>query len=257
MMETEVIIEREIRLDKPILIEGLPGLGLVGKIAAEHMLTELNAERFGTLYSPHFPPQVIIEDDGVVRMMRNEFYYWTAENENQHDLIFIVGDHQGQTPDSHYELVGKILDVSQMYNTKMIYTLGGYGTGRLPRHPKVFGAVNDKSLIKPLKEAGVSFEKTGGAIVGAAGLLLGQGKLRGIKGACLMGETHGQIIDARSAKAVLEILCKLLNLSIDLTKLEKKAKETEKMLEKAMKAEQQQQQIMKPLPIGEGPTYIR
>jgi len=253
---TEVVLDKEVRLEKPVMIEGLPGLGLVGKLAADHLIKELKAVKFATMYSPHFPPQVVIQEDGTVRMMQNEFYYWQAEKKGQRDIIFIVGDHQGSTPPSHYEITGKTLDIAEMYNVKTIYTLGGYATGHLPRTPKVFGAVTDKKLQKPLREAGVSFEKTGGSIVGAAGLLLGQGKLRGIDGACLMGETHGQIIDARSAKAVLEVLHKLLHIDCNLAKLEERAKETEKMIEKARKAEEQQKQAFTALP-SEGPTYIR
>jgi len=256
MNSTEVVIDKEVRLDAPVLIEGLPGLGLVGKLAADHMIKELKAVKFATMYSPHFPPQVLIQDDGTVRMMQNEFYYWQAEKKTQKDLLFIVGDHQGSTPPSHYEITGKILDIAEMYGTKTIYTLGGYATGHLPRTPKVFGAVTGKKHEKMLREAGVSFEKTGGGIVGAAGLLLGMGQLRGIDGVCLMGETHGQIIDARSAKAVLEVMDKLFDTKIDTSHLEKRAKETEKMIEKVQKAEQQERPPVSAFP-SEGPTYIR
>ncbi len=255
MNETITLIEKEAKLNSPILIEGLPGLGLVGKIAADHLMSELKAKKLGTLYSPFFPPQVVIKQGGLVEMMKNEFYYWQAEKDTQKDLLFIVGDHQGTSAESHYDMCNKILEVAEVYDTKLIYTLGGYGTGSLSRSPKVFGAVNTKALIKPLKAAGISFEKSGGAIVGAAGLLLGQGKLRGINGACLMGETHGQIIDARSAKAVLEVLQKLLHVDISLSQLESRAKKTEKMIEQVRKQEEEQN----PLPPSslEGPTYIR
>ncbi|MFC2174647.1 proteasome assembly chaperone family protein [archaeon] len=256
MNSTEVIIENEARLEKPVLIEGLPGLGLVGKLAADHMIKELKAEKLATMHSPHFPPQVLIQDDGTVRMMQNDFYYWQAEKKAQKDLLFIVGDHQGSTPVSHYEITGKTLDIAEMYGSDLVYTLGGFATGHLPRKPKVFGAVTSKKLQKKLRTAGVTFEKTGGGIVGAAGLLLGMGKLRGMEGVCLMGETHGQIIDARSAKAVLEVLQKLLKVDVNLSRLEKRAKDTEKMIEKARKAEQQQKAAFNALP-SEGPTYIR
>lgn len=256
MNSTEVILEKEVRLDNPVLIEGLPGLGLVGKLAADHMIKELGAKKFATMHSPHFPPQVVIQDDGTVRMMQNEFYYWQAEKKTQNDLLFIVGDHQGSTPASHYEITGKTLEIAELYGTNLIYTLGGFATGHLPRKPSVFGAVTNKKHQKKLRAVGVSFDKTGGGIVGAAGLLLGMGALRGIDGVCLMGETHGQIIDARSAKSVLEVLEKLLKVDINLSKLEKRAKDTEKMIEKARKTEQQQKTAMTALP-SEGPTYIR
>ncbi|MCD4739841.1 proteasome assembly chaperone family protein [archaeon] len=256
MDEFEITIEKEIKLTKPLLVEGLPGLGLVGKIAAEHLVDELHADKIATMRSTIFPPQVMITEDGTVDLMENQFYAWKAEKKDQHDLLFIVGDHQGTSSTSHYKLSEKILDIAEMYKTTQIYTLGGYGTGNMSRKPKVFGAVTDKKMIKPLKQIGVSFEKTGG-IVGAAGLMIGLGKLRGMPGACFMGETHGQIIDPRSAKSVLEILTKLLKVDINLNELDKKAKETEKAIERARKLEQQRVQMESFPPEQEGQNYFR
>ena len=67
----------------------------------------------------------------------------------------------------------------------------------------------------------------GGGIIGASGLLLGIGKLRGLEGACFMGETPGYLVDPNSAKAVLKILMKITNIEVDLSRLEEKAKEIE------------------------------
>jgi uncharacterized protein (TIGR00162 family) len=256
MDETEVFVEGEIKIKKPTMVEGLPGLGLVGKIAVDHLAKELKAKKFATMYSPYFPPQVMIQKDGTVDMIKNEFYYLRASRKEQSDLIFVTGNHQGATPKSHFEITGKILDIAELYDTQLIYTLGGYGTGRMSRKPRVFGAVNNKSLKKPLEKAGVSFDR-GGSIVGVAGLLLGQGRQRGIKAACLMGETHGQIIDAKSAKSVLEILTKVLKLrKVDTSTLDKKAKETEEFLRKARDA-QREDEILKKMPAEDDTTYIR
>ncbi|MCK5261602.1 MAG: PAC2 family protein, partial [Thermoplasmatales archaeon] len=69
----------------------------------------------------------------------------------------------------------------------------------------------------------------GGGIIGASGLLLGLGKLRGFEGACFMGETPGYLVDPKSAKAVLKIVTKITNVDIDLSRLEEKAKEIEQI----------------------------
>ena len=83
--------------------------------------------------------------------------------------------------------------------------------------------------FETMKKYGAVFKKNepGGGIVGASGLLLGMGKLRGFKGTCFMGETPGYLVDPKSAKAVLKILTKITNIEIDLSQLEKKAKEIE------------------------------
>ena len=97
------------------------------------------------------------------------------------------------------------------------------------KDPKVLCATTDKDLVKTMKKYGAIFKKNepGGGIVGASGLLLGIGKMRGFKGACFMGETPGYLVDPKSAKAVLKILMKITNVELNLTALEKKAKEIE------------------------------
>ncbi len=255
MDDVEVRILEKPKLRDTILIEGLPGIGLVGKLAADHMLDELKAKKFAELYSPYLPPQVSIRDDGTIHLVNNELYYWKGK---ENDLILLLGDFQGITPDGQYRISEKTLEIGEKFNLSKIFTLGGLGTGNIVRTPKVFGAATDKNLVKELKKYEVIF-KGGGAIFGAAGLLIGLGMQRNIPGACLMGETHGQIIDAKSAEAVLRVLTKVLRIEIDMTELTEKAKETEeqmsrmsKMISEQKKAVERQQEFL-----NETPTYIR
>jgi len=217
------------KLKNPILIEGLPGIGNVGKLAVEHLIDKVKAVKFAELYSKDFPPQVFINTDGTVKLVSNEFYYWTAKKKKQHDLILLTGDYQGLSSHGQYELVETILDLAEEFGVKEMFTLGGYGLGHEIREPKVLCATTDNSLVKQMKKYGAVFKKNepGGGIVGASGLLLGLGKLRGLKGTCFMGETPGYLVDPKSAKAVLKILTKITNIDINLSELEKKAKEIE------------------------------
>jgi len=217
------------KLKNPIFIEGLPGIGNVGKLAVEHFIDSINAIKFAEIYSKDFPPQVFINLDGTVKLVNNEFFYWKAKKFNQRDMILLTGDYQALSSNGQYELAEKILDIAQEFNVKEIYTLGGYGLGHEIKEPKVLCATTDKDLVKTMKKYGAVFKKNepGGGIVGASGLLLGLGEMRGIKGVCLMGETPGYLVDPRSAKAVLSILSKITNIEINLSALEQKAKEIE------------------------------
>jgi proteasome assembly chaperone (PAC2) family protein len=69
-----------------------------------------------------------------------------------------------------------------------------------------------------------------GSITGMNGLLIGVGKAKGITGICLLGETSGYVVDAIASKAVLEILSKILGFKLDMTSLNKKAQDTEKLI---------------------------
>ena len=62
-------------LKEPILIEGLPGIGNVGKLAVEHLIEEIGAKKFVEIYSKDFPPQVFINTDGTIKLVNNELYY--------------------------------------------------------------------------------------------------------------------------------------------------------------------------------------
>jgi len=259
--ETRIVFLKKPRLNKPVLIEGLPGLGLVGRIAAEHMIKELKAVKFAELYSPDFPPQFDIQKDGTGKMRKLEFYYYKAKNKQQKDAIILIGDDQGLTVQSQYAISDLIIKVfKEKMKISFVFTLGGYGLNHLAKNPKVFGAVNDKKLIKKFEKQGVLFGKVGGAIVGAAGLMIGIAGLHKIPGICLMGETHGNFIDPKASKNVLKIVLKNLGVEINLKGLDKKAKETEQMIAKLQDIQKQQQAQQNPQvkPLDSGHlSYIR
>ncbi|KAA0003954.1 MAG: proteasome assembly chaperone family protein [Thermoplasmata archaeon] len=222
MDEATVIYKEKPELNNPILIEGLPGVGNVGKLAAEHLIDEIGAKKFAEIYSTDFPPQVFIDNDGIIHLVKNELYYWKGEV----DLIILTGDYQGLSTRGQYILTQKILDIVDGYGTKMIYTLGGYGVGIDVEKPRVTGAATHKTLAKKLKKYDILFkDEGGGGIVGASGLLLGIGVMRGMKGVCLMGETSGYMVDPNSAREVLKRLTKILGIKISFSKLEEKAEE--------------------------------
>jgi len=234
------------KLEKPLLIEGLPGIGNVGKLAAEHLIDELSAKRFVEICSGHFPPQVVVES-GLLRMVSNSLYYTKAPSVKGNrrgrwkDLIILTGDYQGLTPEGQYELSSEIIDLVKGLGVKRIYTLGGYGTQRLVDHPSVLGAATSPALVKEAAKYSVVFsDEPKGGIIGASGLLLGLGAVHGLEGTCLMGETSGYLADPKSARAVLDVLTRMLNLHIGFSKLEEKAHEmdqiTAKMLEMGKRA---------------------
>jgi len=213
----------------PVLIEGLPGMGHVGKIAVEHLIGQLKAEKFAEIYSPSFPGHVAIEQDGTMRLLRNELYHASAGGR---DLIFWVGDVQSLGTEGHYQVVEKVLDFAEQSGVKQLFTLGGLATGEhVVNTPRVV-ALGDRRLVKEAEKFGAISDKLAGPIIGAAGLLVGLGNLRGIRGLCLLGETMGMVADPRAAKAILDILLPMLGLSVSLENLEERAKEIEEMMKK-------------------------
>ena len=238
METTEITVLEDIELNNPIFIEALPGLGHVGKLAADHMIDELGATKFADIYSPTFPPQVIVKDEGIIENMKNELYYLRDVGEDNLDLIILVGNTQALSPEGQYLVCKEILDFVKGYGINRIFTLGGMVTGQPAESPRVFGAATTEENIELLKEAEIEIRANDGGIVGASGLFLGLATRQGIPGSCLMGETPGYFIDAESAEAILNKLSMLLNFEINVDKLEERAEETRQMIAKAQQMEQ-------------------
>lgn len=201
-------------LRNPVFIEGLPGVGNVGKLAADLMAQQLGAKRFARVYSDDLPPQVVLDDECVVETACCELWYADIGGR---DAVFLLGNFQGTTPAGQYNLSEYVFRMVLPYDPSLVVTLGGYGTGQMVPAPRVLGAVSDASLKPDLEAVGVGFypgEPQGG-IVGAAAMILGFGKMYGIPSACIMGETSGYIVDYRSARNVVNALAALIGVDVD------------------------------------------
>ncbi|WP_193310319.1 proteasome assembly chaperone family protein [Halorubrum halophilum] len=218
-------------LDDPVLIEGLPGVGHVGKLAAEHLLEEFDGELVRRVYTTEFPPQVSVDGDGVAELTCAEFH---AVETGGADLLVLTGDHQAGSNAGHYTLTTTFLDIAEEFGATRAFALGGVPTGELVEEYTVLGAVSDGDLIEGLESAGVEFrpDEPAGGIVGVSGLVLGLGGRRGFDAACLMGETSGYLVDPKSARAVLEVLAARLEFDVGYESLEDRAEEMEEVVGK-------------------------
>jgi uncharacterized protein (TIGR00162 family) len=71
-IDIETVADPELR--EPVLVEGLPGVGHVGKLAAEHLLEEFESTLVRRVYADEFPPQVDVDDDGVASLTCASFH---------------------------------------------------------------------------------------------------------------------------------------------------------------------------------------
>jgi hypothetical protein len=226
----------KVDLNNPILIEGLPGLGLVGKIATRYLVKRLKAERLAYLYSPHFPYFVLVNKKGSVRLLRGTFYFWKNKN-SKNDIIFFTGDSQAQTIEGQYEISDSILDFAKKYNVKLIITIGGYRM-EAKEKPKVIAAATNVELLNTALKSGAIVSPMGSPIVGTAGLILGLARFKKINALCLLGETRGYLPDPKAAKSVLEVLRALLGMDVDLAGLDEEISKAEKMVTRLQKIEE-------------------
>lgn len=221
-----------------MFIVGLPGVGNVGKIAADFICEGLKGKRFATVYSENFPPQVTLDEQCVAHMACNELYY--AKSPSGRDIIFLRGDYQGSTPEGQYILCEEIMnDVLLRMDVTYICTLGGYGTGTMVDTPRVLGAVSDAKLKEGLNKIGVIFSpgEPAAGIVGASGLFLGMGKANKIDSVCLMGETSGYFVDHKSGIAVIKVLESMLSIELDTKDLDIRSQQIDELTAKVKEYE--------------------
>ena len=248
---TERVIEAP-QAEGAVLVCGLPGSGYVGKLAADHLVSSLKLKRVAEYSSAAFPPQVSVKEDGTVDPPRGELYFASGKSKN---LFVFTAEAQPTTSEGEYELSDAVVKFAKKCGVKRVYTLAAYITGSFSNSPKVYGAGTSRGIIETLKANGVTLMKDGG-ISGMNGLLIGVAALRGLEGACLLGETSGYVVDAGASKAVLELLSKVIGLPIDTSKLKEKAEETQKVISQLQAMAEQSKEAAPQTGREQRPGYI-
>ena len=224
-------------LNNPVLIEGLPGIGNVGKIAVDFLVEELKAKRLYSFFSYRFPHSVFVNEKNLVEMPKLELYYKQfGKGSKKKDLLFLVGDIQPIDEESCYAFCDEVLKIAQHFKCNHLVTTGGIGLQHVPDTPKVYCAGNNQILLQEYTKKGMSVEKeifgVVGPIIGVSGILLALGKKKGIKGVALLAETFGNplYLGIKGAKEIVQVLEKKFNLGVNLKKISKDILEVENQL---------------------------
>jgi len=239
--KTTIIEIEKINPKKAVLIEGLPGLGLVGKIASEYLIKQLNARKVAEVYSPHFAHYVTVDSEGSLRLLRLEFYYWSNSKGNC-DLILLTGDCQPQTIEGQYEVADAIFDYAIRNNVDLIITLGGYQK-EVREEPKIFASATNRELLERAMKLGAKSSPSGSPVIGAAGILVGLARFKGIDALCLLAETYGHRPDPRASKSLLNLLAEMLQFNIDFSDLEREISRYEEIEERVRRIQEQRRMI--------------
>ena len=240
-MESKWVVEQEVEklpiLNKPIFIEGLPGLGNVGKIAADFLIEELKATKLYSFFSYKFPHSVFVGENNLVEMPKIELYYkkFGGKN-NKKDLLILTGDIQPIDEESCYTFCDVILNLIKQFNCSEVLTTGGIGLQHVPDEPKVYCTSNDEKLYKQFTKKGMGVESeifgVVGPIIGVSGVLLGLGKKRHVKGVALLAETFGHplYLGIKGAQEILKVIEKRYVYKINMKKMSQEIIEVEKEL---------------------------
>lgn len=232
------LIGKKPKIKDAILIEGLPGIGNVGKIAADFIIDEIKAKKIYDIFSYSFPHSVFVNEENLVELPSISLYHKKVKNT---DLLILVGDIQPTEEESCYTFCEEILKIVKIFNCSEIITTGGIGLQDMPEKTKIYVTGNNEKLLNSYLKKDLLTEKdifgVVGPIVGVSGVLLGLGNMQNVKGVALLAETfgHPMHLGVKGAKEILRVLNKKFTLNLNIKKLNKEISEVEKEILKKTK----------------------
>ncbi len=239
-----IIFHSEPELKRPDMIVGWPGIGNIGVITADALREQMEAEELGEIepWDFFYPNKVIIRAGVLqdVEFPSSKFYYTKLADR---DIVLFIGEEQPSGRNrvyaeggKAYEMANLVLDVAEKFNCRRIYTSGA--AVALTHHSlksRVWAVATERKILAEMKGyantllmSEVEGRDNLGNITGLNGLLIGVAKKRGFEGVCLMGEIPDYLSRVpfpypKASQSVLEVLSAILNVSIDITSLDKMA----------------------------------
>lgn len=222
MPRVEIKEVEKIPLKNPIIIEGFPGIGMVGTISASYLAEKLQMQLVGYIASTHFPPIAAIHDFKPVSPAR-------IYASKKHNLIILFSEFVIPT-EVVFPLAQEILDYAKQKKAKIIYSLAGISSEN--QGEKIYGIASTPSIGEQLKKKGIELIKEG-ATQGVSGVLISECASKKFPAANLMVQVD-RPLDPTAAVTLLKKIEELTGISID----------TKPLLEEGKKVEEKIKQIM-------------
>ena len=211
MLETDVVYYREVDGEEArdaVLVQGLPGVGLVAKAAVAYLLDKTENVRICRFISPDFQSIASIRDGLIVHSFADLFLARTRR-----PLLLLYGNAQPSTSFGQHEFCDKLMEVCASLGCSFVLTLGGYGRKVATEERKLYCSSTREEVLKKYlpKINGSVFS---GQIIGVAGILLTEAARRDIDNLSVLTETFGSAPDFEGARKAVEAVVGLADLDI-------------------------------------------
>ncbi|HPJ30157.1 MAG TPA: proteasome assembly chaperone family protein [Methanothrix sp.] len=204
----------------PVVIEGFPGIGLIGNIASQYVVNQLEMDYLGAIDSRFFPPLSVLV--GGVAHMPVRIY-----EKPELDVVVISSDIPVH-PAASYDVARGIVSWAESIGAKEMVCLAGITV--MSDQQRVFGAATTEEMLERIKDKVEVFEI--GTISGISGSVMNECLLRNVPAICLLGETHSMAPDPRAAIVTIKMLNTLYDLEVETKELEERADEIELQMQK-------------------------
>jgi uncharacterized protein len=216
----EIVMKKKPK--NPTIIEGFPGLGLIGTIATEFLISHLKCELIGKIKSDDLPAMVAIHENKIVQPF-GIFY------SKKYNLVIL---HAVSNPAGfEWDVAEGVKNLAKNLQAKEIISLESVNLAGAAKKPKAFYYSNVAARRKKFDSMGLMPLKEGIIMGVTASLLL---RLDTVKFSSLFVEANSKMPDSKAAAKVIEILDELLGLKVNPKPLLKQAKEFETKLQTIM-----------------------
>ena len=195
------------------LIEGFPGVGLVGPMANSYIIESLSMEYIGYISSDGFPPITAIHGNKPMFPVR---IYKDAKDK----LAVIISEFTIPT-NLVYQLAEEITEFVRKYKIERIISIGGIPNQK-PKDVAYF-ITSEEDLSEKVKKTGIMPIEEG-VVAGVSAILLVNGEQYNIPTIDLLVEANPTIMDPKYAEVAILNLNKIINVKINTEELEKEAK---------------------------------
>jgi len=223
----------DLDLSEPVLVEGLPGVGIVGKIAADHLVDALGMTYYASLDDCDGIPEVAMyaADDHAVRP---PVRVYAAE---EADLLALVSD-VPISPARAEQFAACLTAWLAEVGATPIY-LSGLPSDDKDTPPSMYGiATGDGG--RHLEAADVATPSEDGLVSGPTGALLSAARESGLDSVGLVVQSDSQFPDPEAARVLInDGVAPIADVDVDLDALVDKAGEIRSAKERL--AEQMQQ----------------
>jgi uncharacterized protein len=241
------IIERKDIPKGAIMLFGFPDVGLVGVIAASHLIQELGLEEVAYMDSPLLPPIIVLHEGlphSPVRIFGN------------HNILLAVSE-TALPAELIHPVMHTLIDWGRSKGVKMMISISGIPVPDRQdlEELKVFAAASNVETLKMAQEKGVEILREG-YMVGPQAVMLQYCATLGLPALTLLAQCFFQYPDPEAAAKALEQLGSVAGIKVDVSKLLEKGEEIRLKARDMMKRTQQELAKMRKTQEYDIPLYI-
>lgn len=244
--EVRIVEKRKVPYNATMLF-GFPDVGLVGVIAASHLISELNLTEVAYVDSRLLPPLIVLHQGlphSPVRIFGN------------HKILLAVSE-TAISADTIYPIMHALIDWGRNRNVKLVISMSGIPIQDRQNVKKleVFATASNPATLETVQEKGVKVLSEG-YMVGPQAIVMQYCANIEVPAVTLLAQCFFKYPDPEAAAELLRELTNITGIEVDVSKLLEKGEEIRLRARDVMRRTQQEMSRMKKTQEYDIPLYV-